>query len=472
MKLDMSRRAIAGIAVALGMGLPVAATAQTLPDALVKAYESNPTLRISRAQLMQADEQVAQARSDLLPDITGNGSLGAVSEFTRQGRTVGPEDTTQLQAGASIDGSLTLGSFGRTQAQIDSAVASVLAARASLVGVEQDVLLDAATAFMDVRRDIRFVDIARNNVRVINEQLRATQDRFEVGEVTRTDVSQAEAALAAARANLAASTGSLAQSRAAYLAAVGEQAGDLSPPPPIPDLPQSEAQAEAVAMREHPVLIASRYTEEAAMHDVELARAGLNPLLTLNGSVYYDHNQAAFHDNSTNEDTLGALIQLQIQVPLYRGGELDSIVRQAEAIVSQRRSETQDTARTIRQSVQLAWSGLAVARASIRANREQIAAAEVAFNGVVEEAKYGERTTLDVLDSEQTLLEARSDLVSAQRDEFVAAYNLLSAMGLLTVAHLGLTVTPYDPTANYEYVRTNPPNDDGLRLEKIVDRWN
>ncbi|HEU0222215.1 MAG TPA: TolC family protein, partial [Paracoccaceae bacterium] len=164
-------------------------------------------------------------------------------------------------------------------------------------------------------------------------------------------------------------------------------------------------------------------------------------------------------------------IELQLQVPLYRGGELSSLIRQALDVLDQRRGETQSSARSIRQAVQVAWSGLMVARASIVANREQIQAQEIAFAGVVEEAKFGERTTLDVLDAEQDLLEARSNLVSAMRDEYVAAYNLLSAMGLLTVTHLGLEVEPYDPKQNYEFVVRNPADPEGLRLERILDRW-
>lgn len=462
----------AGIGAAALWALPAgSARAQTLADALVAAYQTNPTLQIGRAQLKQADERVAQARSELLPDVTATvtgtvSSDGAAETFRNADRDFRPDASVD----ARITGTVTLWSGGRNPANIASAIASVMAARARLTSIEQDVLLGAVTAFMDVRRDLQFVTLARNNVRVNGELLRATRDRFEVGEVTRTDVSQAEAALAAARANLAQNTGALAQSRARFLSVVGLEAKDLAPPPPAPDLPGTLAEAEAIAMREHPALIAARHAEEAAMHDVELARAGLNPILTLTGSVFYQR-QLPLVRQRFSADNAGAEIQLQLQVPLYRGGELSSLIRQAQALVEQRKSETQDTARSIRQAVQSAWSALEVARASIRSNGEQVRAQELAFQGVVEEAKFGQRTTLDVLQAEQFLLQARSNLVAAQRDAYVAAYNLLSAMGLLTVAHLGLNVTPYDPTVNYDMAVQNRPDPEGLRLERILDRW-
>lgn len=462
----------AGLLAALLL-LPGAPRADTLADALVRAYETNPAIQIARAQLRQADERVAQAQANLLPDVNAvvTGTLGKDRPVFGPNRVAGID--TEFSTDARITGSVTLESFGRTPAQIASALASVMAARARLVSIEQDVLLDAVTAYMDVRRDLQFVELARNNVRVISEQLRATQDRFAVGEVTRTDVSQAEAALAAARANLARNTGALSQSRTAYLTVVGSEAVDLAPPPRTPELPRTRDAAEAVALRQHPALIAARHNEEAAQFDVELARAGLNPILTLSGSVFYrrvdELQDRRGRDN--HADTGGAEIQLQLTVPLYRGGELSSLIRQALEVLAQRKAETQDTGRSVRRAVQVAWAGLEVARASIRANREQVEAQELAFAGVVEEAKFGERTTLDVLEAEQALLQARSNLVSSIRDEYVAAYNLLSAMGLLTTSHLGLAVTPYDPEANLAYVRTNPAGPEGLRLERILDRW-
>lgn len=466
-----ARRRFAWAVLALS-ALAAPAGAQTLADALVEAYKTNPQLVIGRAQLRQADEQVAQAQSELLPDVTGTvtGTLSSSDEVFYNERAGVQDFRPSTSADARVTGTVTLWSGGRNEANIAGAVASVLAARARLLSIEQDVLLDAVTAYLDVRRDLQFVSLARNNVRVNGELLRATRERFEVGEVTRTDLSQAEAALAAARANLAQNTGSLAQSRARFLSIVGFEATDLAPPPPVPDVPDTLAEAEAIATREHPSLVASRYSEEAAMRDVDLARAGLNPVLTLTGSVFYQAAAAAGQLGRAT-DAAGASLELQLQVPLYRGGELSSLIRQAMALVDQRKGETQSTARAVLNAVQTAWSGLSVSRASIAANGEQVQAQQIAFEGVREEASFGQRTTLDVLEAEQALLQARSNLIAAQRDAYVAAYNLLSAMGLLTVSHLGLGVEPYDPTENYEFVRTNPADPEGLRLERILDRW-
>ncbi len=459
---------LAGAALALMLApmlMQSPVRAQTLADALVKTYDTNPTLQISRSQLRQADEAVPQARSALFPDLTASTSLS--TQDTTRDRT--SQSTTS--ADATVSGEVSLWSGGRTQAQIRAAIASVMAARANLTATEQNVLQDAVTAFLDVRRDTQLVDVARNNVRVLTEQFRATQDRFDVGEVTQTDVSQAEAALAAARANLAASTGNLTQSRTAYQLTVGEAPGELAPPPRIPQLPETLEGAESLAIDQHPLLIAARFNEIAADEEVEIALAGLRPIVVLSGSAFAQQDLETYN-NGDEERFVGASLAITAQVPLYRGGELDSLIREARERVAQRKAETQETGRQIRQSVQLAWSGLRVARASITANREQVAASEIAFNGVVEEAKFGERTTLDVLDTEQDLLTARSNLVSAQRDEVVAAYNLLAAVGLLTASHLGLSVTPYDPNANYDYVSQSPSTDDGgPRIERILDRW-
>jgi outer membrane protein len=466
----LTRLGAATAVAILALGGP-GARAQTLADVLVRTYESNPTLQIARAGLRQADERVVQAQSDLYPDISATASTEI--NTLRQGLSSRPyELQTLFEAQAAITGQIELYTGGRIPAQIASAIASVMAARARLLASEQDVLLSAIEAYMDVRRDIQFVELARNNVRVLTEQLRATQDRFEVGEVTRTDVSQAEAALAASRANLAVNTGALAQSRARFLSVVGEEAKDLAPPPPLPQLPKTREEAEAIAVREHPVLAAARFNEEAAGHDIDVARAGLMPILALQGSVFYQYaDQISEPTGVRDADNFGASIGLNLTIPLYRGGELDSFVRQAVEVLAQRKAETQDAGRQIRQAVQTSWSGLSVARASIAANQEQVQAQELAFQGVVEEAKFGERTTLDVLDAEQALLQARSDLVSARRDEYVAAYNVLSSMGLLTVSHLGLAVAAYDPAANYDAVQRRPAVPEGPRIERILDRW-
>lgn len=456
---------ILAIAVAATLGVTAGATgsvAQTLADAIAGAYSTNPTLEINRAALRSLDEEVPQAKSTLRPQVSLRNDL-SVSRSSRS-------DDTSTSNQTSLLGSLTLYNGGLSKSQIQSAIMSVESARASLINVEQVAILDAVTAFMDVRRDTQFLSLARNNVRVLNEQLRATRDRFEVGEVTRTDVSQAEAAVAAARSNLATSTGALQQSRAAYFAAIGSEAERPSPPPPAPAVPKTIEEAVQIAMREHPSLRAAQFTERSAEWDVEIARAGAAPVVTLSGSVFVTENIGQ-RVRGTNLANRGAQILLRTEIPLYTGGNISSLIRQATQVVSQRKAESRNTARQIRQQVEIAWAGLRTARASIRSSGQEIAAAKVAFDGVVEEAKFGERTTLDVLDAEQALLNARSNLVASQRDEYVATYNLLSSMGLLTIRHLGLKIDQYDVRKNYDEVKDGPSRYRDLKLDKILDRW-
>lgn len=432
-----------------------AALPDTLTDALISAYQSNPSLEISRASLRSLDEGVAQARAGLRPtlDVSGSGTLSASSSIS------GTTDSYR----AALDAALKLYDGGRTASAIAAAIARVEAGRAGLRDAEQSVLLDATAAFMDVRRDLEFVSLAQNNVRVITQQVRAARDRFEVGEVTRTDVSQAEARLAAARSNLAATEGALARSGRTYIAVVGKKPNDLRRPPAIPALPPTLDEAQAIAMREHPSLDAARARLTAAEHDVERARGAVRPSVSLTGSLA--HTEGSSSDNS-------ASVTLKGSMPIFSGGRLSSLIRQAQQVRSQRKFEVQDTGRAIALATAIAWADLKVARASIRARRQQIEAAQIAFEGVGEEARLGARTTLDVLDAEQELLNARTDLASAQRDEFVAAFKLLSSMGLLSVKHLGLGIPVYDPSVNYQRVQHGPSGTfDGSVVDKIRSRW-
>ncbi|MFQ5622241.1 MAG: TolC family outer membrane protein [Paracoccaceae bacterium] len=444
------------LGVLLGAG---GARADSLTDALISAYQTNPLLAVSRASLRAVDEGVGQARSGLRPNVTAGGS-GTLSSTSQ---TSGITDSYR----ASLDAELTLFDGGQTKAAVAAAIADVEAGRASLRDAEQTVLLDATTAFMNVRRDLDFVSLAKSNVNVITQQVRAAQDRFEVGEVTRTDVSQAKARLAAAQSNLSATEGALARSRQNYLAVVGKPARKLQAPPALPKLPRTLEEAQAIAMREHPALGAARARLEAAKHDVERAKAALRLNLSLSGSLAYSLNTPI-----DGQDRTSATVTLGGSVPLYTGGNLSSLVRRAQQILEQRKHKVQDTARLVAQSVAFAWADLRVARASIRARKQQIEAARVAFEGVGEEARLGARTTLDVLDAEQELLNARTDLVAAKRDEYVAAFNLLSAMGLLSVKHLGLGIPVYDPTVYFEQVQSGPSGGiDTSVVDRIRSRW-
>jgi outer membrane protein len=445
---DARRLAVAALAASAVAMVVGSAQADNFADALVETYKTHPDLAASRASLRSVDEAKIQQEAQGKIRVDGDFSYSAVG---RSGGTAFSNNKPSDPFIAGVTASLPLYTGGRIANAIEGATDDVNGARASLRAVEQDVLLAAVTAYMDVRRDGEFVSLARNNVRVISEQLRAAQDRFSVGEVTRTDVSQAEARLAAARSILAANTGALARSRQAYVVAVGLAPGQLSPPPPLPDLPDSLEEATALAEANHPLLEAARHAARSAEKNVKIAIGAQLPTVSLNSSVGYDNN--IFTDGA---ETGFASVTIAGTVPLYTGGENPSRVRQAQAIVSQRQAQIHDTARFIRQSVAVAWANLEVARASIVANRQQIRAAQLAYEGVSEEAKLGSRTTLDVLDAEQELLNARSNLVGAQRDEYVAGYNLLSSVGSLSVKHLGLNAPSYDIGEYEAQVRANP----------------
>lgn len=441
-----SRLALSLTVAALALAAP-AAMADTLADALVKAYAGHPALASARAAVRSADEGVVQERSVGLGNIVGTGSLGLSSvggsDRLHQGTLLSDRrNTAPLSVGVS--GSIPLYSGGQVRYGINSAEQGVLAQRAAYLDAEQTVLLDAVTAYEDVRLGLGSVDLARNNVRVINEQVRAANDRFEVGEVTRTDVAQARARLAAARSNLATAVGSLAASRQAYLAAVGDLPEDLAAPPPIPQLPETEDAALSLAVAEHPLMVQARYLARQAEYEVKRAVGAGLPQVSLQGALTHSNTDTV---NGLGNESNSASVAVNVEVPLWTGGRQPSQVRAAQATVAARQAQIHSIARAIKQQTSVAWAQLDVARASIRSSQEQVRAAQIAFDGVREEATLGARTTLDVLDAEAELLSARVGVIQAKRDEYVAAYTLLGAVGKLTVVHLGLNVAAYDPEA-------------------------
>jgi outer membrane protein len=459
------------LTTALAAVLPPAAGAESLADALVKAYQTSPLLDSNRAALRGLDESVPQARAQRRPQV-GFG----ISASSEANVIEAPEEQlTALQA--ALNAQLVLYDHGQTRAAIESARNTIAAGRADLKNVEQLVLFNAVTAYVDVLQNQEFVRLASNDVDRLNETLRATRDRFEVGEVTRTDVSQGESRLAASRSTLEAAEGELEIARQAYRVAVGTLPQNLEPAPPLPQLAGSLEEAMRIGIERNPAIVAAQFAERAAVYDFDRARAAKGPSVTVSGQV------GAQRDNSgqTKRDVFGnpqwdgeAFGQIAIDgsVPLYTGGLNDSLVRQAQALLDQRRYELQDEARTVTESVANSWTQLDVARASIIARREQVEAARIAAEGVAEEARLGARSTLDVLDADQERLQAEAEVVRAMRDEYVAAYGLLQAMGLLTVEHLRLGVTPYEPDVNYRRVQNGPPGGyDTSAVDRIRARW-
>jgi outer membrane protein len=404
------------------------ALAQSLPDVMVRAYLNSPELAASRADVKVFAERAVQARAGGRVRVEGELSLQAVTRSNSLGGNF-PNYPTSVSLGLVQP----LYTGGQVENATEAAETRISEQEAALIATEQRILLDAVTAFSDVRLGKDLVSISRNNVRVLTEQLRAARERFEVGEVTRTDVEQARARLAAARSRLAASKGALANSREAYQRVVGEYPGKLQPPPPLPDLPSGQDEAVAMALRDDPGVVAARLERDAAGSDVRTAIGALLPQVSLQARL---SSEETFSDGLAGSET--ASIGIFVTVPLYSGGFNYSNVREAQAVVEGASADIDSTMRTAARNVGVSWADLDVARASIRAGRLEVSAARLAFEGVQEESKVGARTTLDVLDAEQEVLNARSRLVVARRDEYVAAYSLLASIGKLTVGHLGL----------------------------------
>ncbi|MCV2869464.1 TolC family outer membrane protein [Defluviimonas sp. WL0002] len=424
------------------------AHAETLADALASAYRNSNLLEQNRAVLRAADEDVAAAVAALRPVVSWVAAL----------------DYTDSPSGDSLDATLSLAAgwtvydFGRNRLQIEATKQVVLATRDALVQVEQQVLLAAVAAYMDVRNAVENLAITQNSVKVIGEELKAAQDRFSVGEVTRTDVALAEARLASARASLAAAQGSLASAREAYRAATGAYPGSLAVPPRAPDLPASVDEAQAIAQRIHPSIRRAQEAAKAADIGVEIAAAERRPSLDMTASV----SRLEGGENS-------ARIGLEMSQVIYSGGALPSLHRRAIATRDAARSELLQTGVLVAQNVGNSWAQIDVARAQITATQLQVEAATIAYEGVREEAKLGARTTLDVLDTEQDLLDAKAARINAQTQLQVATYSLLASMGLLTAEHLKLGVPAYDPEAYYNAVKAAPHTSvQGKSLDRVL----
>lgn len=435
---------ILGLVSAGALILSGAAMAETLEDALVVTYQTNPVLAAERENLRGINEQVPQALAGSRPLVQATGSAGVEYEDTQPG-----DSETINPASIGITVVQPVYRFGRTAADVETAEFSIEAARAQLYTVEQDTLLDAVTAYMNVVREQAVLELQINNEDVLRRQLEASQDRFDVGEITRTDVSQAESRLAGATAGRIQAAGSLRDSRAVYEQVIGQAPGSLeAAPPPLRDLPSSLEDALAIAEDNNPILTGAVFNEQAALATVDGLRADLFPELSVRGEVRYDRDISAFTEERTS-----ATVLAEVSVPLYQSGAVSSQVRQARYAAAEARIQVEDARRTVVQNAIRSWEALVTARAEIDARLAEVSSATIALDGVQQEALVGSRTTLDVLDAEQELLDARVNLVSAQRDEVVAGYAVLASMGLLTAEDLGLPVAYYDVDEHYENTR-------------------
>jgi outer membrane protein/adhesin transport system outer membrane protein len=421
------------------------ASAQTLEEALARAYTTNPQLDAQRAQLRATNELVPQALSGYRPTVEATGSFGRQQRDAEvagrsangvtQPRSVGIELTQPLYRG------------GQTGASVRAAEAQVQAQRANLLSVEQEVLLDVATAYLDVVRDQSVLELNTNNETVLRRQLDASRDRFNVGEITRTDVSQAEARLAGANASRIEASGRLRASRAAYQRVVGDAPGRLTAPRPRLALPASLDETVMLAQSNNPAVVAQEFVEETSRHTVERIEGERLPQVGLSAGI-----TRAWDTQQLDRADIGT-VTANVRIPLYQGGLTEARVREAKHEASQARIQIETARRQSSENAIRAWEALTTARAAIESRRSQVRAAEIALEGVRQEAQVGARTTLDTLNAEQELLDARVNLVSAERDETVAAFQVLAATGQLNARQLGLPVQHYDFEAHYRQVR-------------------
>ena len=446
-RVQFSPVSVMAVAVALfgAVSLSTPAQALTLEDALAAAYLSNPTLEAERARVRAVDEQVPQALSNWRPRVDVTGDYGRRRTETG-GVTPRYTTTTPHNLGIRVQQNLFRGF--RTQNQTSAAEHSVLAARSGLNSVEQQILLSAVESYVDVLRDQAVLDLNRNNEEVLQRQLEATQDRFEVGEITRTSVSQAESRLAGAVAARVAAEGTLRSSMAVFERIIGLPAEDLSQPGALPPLPETLEEALRMAEQNQPQVLAADYNALAAQDAIRVVGGELLPTVALEASY------GRRWDATTRDSYSGvAEIKATLVAPLYEGGFVYSRLREAKHQAGQRRIEVDVARQSARAQGVIAWESLNSAAAQISAISAQVEAASIALEGVQREAQVGARTILDVLDAEQELLDARVNLVRAQRNHRVAAYQMLSATGLLNAQTLGLEVDLYDPIVHYGQVR-------------------
>ena len=459
-------------ALALAAAVPSLARAQSLEESLTAAYGSNPQLQAERAQLRATDEDVPQALANWRPSVTLSASGGISHSATNAGTVAptplpatnplaptlnpvldqlaassgaGPSTGHPTDYGVTISQPLYRG--GRTTAQTSQAYNLVRSERANLVNVEQNVFLTVVTDYMNVVEDQATVDLNVNNEQVQRRQLEATQDRFKVGEVTRTDVAQAEASYAQAAAGRQTAEGQLQVARAAFEHDVGVAPTKLVAPGAAPTLPTSRADSTQIAAVGAPSVIQAQYAQAAAEDNVAVVRGQLLPTITLQGSVSRttDQQQVGLRVDSES-------ITAQLSVPLYEGGAIYSQTRQAQQVVSQRKSQVDDARRAAVQAAASAWEQLQSTRATLKSLEEQVRADEIALEGTQREEQVGSRTVLDTLNAEQTLFQARVSLVQSQRDEVVNEFTLAQAVGRLTAKTLGLPVEYYDPDKNFDLV--------------------
>jgi len=429
--------------------------AETVGGALIKAYLNNPDINTQRAAVRVADENVPKANAGYLPTVSAQGNVGI--ERAQTG-LIGPNQTvvgsttdTFYPRGYGVTATETIFNGYKTINSIRQAESEVFGSREQLRNTEQNTLLSGVTAYMDVLRDTAILDLDRNNVQVLQEQLRETRDRFTVGEVTRTDVAQAEASLSSSQATALSAESTLEASIARYGQVIGDKPTSLAPVRPIvKPLPKTLPEAISISQVEHPAITASLHGVDAAQLQIKIAESALYPTVGVSGSITNQFDASGV----PGLRVLSGQVVGQITIPIYQGGAEYAATRQAKESLSQQELQADSERLQVRAAVVAAWGANQAAVGVVRAARAAVSANEVALAGVREEAKVGQRTTLDVLNAQQALLNARVQLVSAEHDEVVDSYSLLSTVGRLNIPTLGLAVAEYDPRVHFDQVKS------------------
>ena len=435
----------AGVGVSLIAATP--AMAETLETALARAYRANPLLNSGRAGLRATDENVAQAQSGYRPTVNLSADIG-LTQF--QGSTQGfQRNQVTKPGGAGLTINQTLFNGFQTDNQTRRAESNVLGTRESLRATEMNTLFNAAQSYMNVLRDTANLELQRNNVEVLEEQLRQTRDRFNVGEVTRTDVAQAEARLAGARSSVSTAEANLRASIGNYRRFIGVEPRQLAPGRPLDRfVPASIDASVAIGLKEHPQILSSLHSVDVAEAQVKILEGQLYPRVGLQGSVQQRYDSQFPGDTGVTASIIGS-----ISIPLYEGGLTYSQIRQAKEQVGQARINVEDIRDQVRSAIVTAWGQLEASKAQVIASQAQVQANEVALNGVREEARVGQRTTLDVLNAQQELLNSRVNLIIAQRDRVVNSYGVVQAVGRLTVRFTAIPTEIYSPKEHFDQVK-------------------
>jgi len=447
--MSVLKRVVPAALLATSLLFSGPAMAETLTGALAKAYQNNASLNAARAGVRVTNEGVPLAKSGYRPQIVGSGSTSVTNQAGTQ--------ITTGQFGVQIQQAIFDGF--QTQNNVRAAEARVRASSESLRNTEQNVLFNAVSAFMDVIRDRRVAGFRQRNLEFLAEQVRSADSRFEVGEGTRTDVAQAQASRSAAEAQLSAARAQVQVSEATYRQLVGENPGQLQAASPAASLlPPSMEDAFVIAMRQHPAIMATQHLVDVAGFAVNAAEGALLPQVSAQASV---QSQLRYGPSATGLPGVGntttttntATIGLNLTVPIYSGGRSSAQVRQSKESLGQARIEVDVTRDEVRQAVASAWTQYVASREVAAANRQLVSAADLALSGVTEERNVGQRTTLDVLNAQADVINAQINLASSERDQVVASYAILSAIGALTVRTLGLPVNEHRPSEHYDAVK-------------------